>query len=119
MGLYQGPNITKKNDDFIFCLFWYAQQQNPYNLKPVFLFSFFRVVVLLLLANSNNYKNRHFIYDLSMLWLCLGLYHHCPNPGKDHFNLSKHCSITLLRLINKLSRESFPKVRTVLFQLVI
>jgi hypothetical protein len=28
----QGPSITKKNDDFMFCLFWYAQQQNPYNL---------------------------------------------------------------------------------------
>jgi hypothetical protein len=22
----------EKNYDFIFCLFWYAQQQNPYNL---------------------------------------------------------------------------------------
>jgi hypothetical protein len=28
----QGPSITKKTDDIIFCLFWYAQQQNPYNL---------------------------------------------------------------------------------------
>jgi hypothetical protein len=26
------PLHNKKNDDFIFCLFWYAQQQNPYNL---------------------------------------------------------------------------------------
>jgi hypothetical protein len=26
------PKHTKKNDDFIFCLFWYAKQQNPYNL---------------------------------------------------------------------------------------
>jgi hypothetical protein len=22
----------KKNNDFIFCLFWYAHYQNPYNL---------------------------------------------------------------------------------------
>jgi hypothetical protein len=62
------PKHNKTNDDFIFCLFWYAQQQNPYNLKttPCFCFQFSHVVVLLLLANSNNNKNRHFIYDLSM-----------------------------------------------------
>jgi hypothetical protein len=28
----QGPRITTKNYDIFFCLFWYAQQQNPYNL---------------------------------------------------------------------------------------
>jgi hypothetical protein len=119
-GFIPRPKHNKKKWRFyfLFILVRTTTKSIQFINKPVFLFSFFRVVVLLLLANSNNYKNRHFIYDLSMLWLCLGLYHHCPNPGKDHFNLSKHCSITLLRLINKLSRESFPKVRTVLFQLV-
>jgi uncharacterized membrane protein required for colicin V production len=34
----QGPSITKKNDDFIFCLFWYAQQQNPYIYKQTRVF---------------------------------------------------------------------------------
>jgi hypothetical protein len=32
-GKYQArPKHTKKSDDYIFCLFWYEQQQNPYNL---------------------------------------------------------------------------------------
>jgi hypothetical protein len=36
-----------------------------------FCFDFFHVVVLLLLAKAATTKNRHFIYELSML--CLGL----------------------------------------------
>jgi hypothetical protein len=28
----EGPSIRIKNNDLLFCLFWYTQQQNPYNL---------------------------------------------------------------------------------------
>jgi hypothetical protein len=31
-GCIKAQACTKKKDDFIFCLFWLAQQQNPYNL---------------------------------------------------------------------------------------
>jgi hypothetical protein len=36
----QGTIIRKKNYDFISCLFWYAQQQNPYKQTSVFVFIF-------------------------------------------------------------------------------
>jgi hypothetical protein len=66
--IYQGPKHTKKNDDFIFCLFWYAQQQNLYNLyKPVFLFSFFPCCCFGFISKVATTNNRQFIYDLSML----------------------------------------------------
>jgi hypothetical protein len=60
------PKYTKQK-----CLFWYAQEQNPYNLytHQCFCFDFFHVVVLLLIAKQQQQKIVK-LYDLSML--CLG-----------------------------------------------
>jgi hypothetical protein len=66
------PKHNKKKDDFFFVYFGpHNNKSIQFINKPVFLFHFFHVDFLLLLANSNNNKNRHFIYVLSML--CLGL----------------------------------------------
>jgi hypothetical protein len=40
--------------------------------KPVFLFSFFPCCCFDFISKQQQQKNRHFIYDLSMLWLGIG-----------------------------------------------
>jgi hypothetical protein len=70
--VYQGPSITKK----MTCLFWYASYAKSIQFinKPVFLFSFFPCCCFAFISKQQQQKNHHFIYDLSMLYLGLGVY---------------------------------------------
>jgi hypothetical protein len=61
----------KKHDDFIFCFFWYAQQQNQYNLYPVFLFWFFPCCCFGCISKAATTNNRQLVYNLSRLYLVL------------------------------------------------
>jgi hypothetical protein len=62
------PNKAQAYEKKMAILFWYAQQQNPYNLlKKTSVFVFiFHVVVLVLLAKQQQQK----IVNLNMISVC-------------------------------------------------
>jgi hypothetical protein len=64
--IYQGPSITKKNDDFFFVYF------GTHNNKIHTIFFIFSMFCFAFISKQQQQKNCHFIYDLSMLWL--GIY---------------------------------------------
>jgi hypothetical protein len=72
--LSQGPSITKKNDDFFFVNFGTHNNKihTIYKQTCVFVLIFF-MFLFCFISKQQQQKNRHFIYDLSMLCLDLGL----------------------------------------------
>jgi hypothetical protein len=58
-----------QKNDIIVCLFWYAQQQNPYNLETnqCFCCHFFHVDILLLLAKQQQQKSVN-LYTISVCY---------------------------------------------------
>jgi hypothetical protein len=60
--------LVKIEGNFILCLFWYAKQQNPYNLltNKGFCFGFYHIAVLVLLAKQQQQK----IVNLYMISVC-------------------------------------------------
>jgi hypothetical protein len=56
---------------FLFILVRTTTKSMQFINKPVFLFLFFPCCCFAFISKQQQQKNRHFIYDLSMLWLCL------------------------------------------------
>jgi hypothetical protein len=85
------PKHTKKNDDFIFCFFWYAQQQSPYNCSknPCFCFDVFHVVVLLLLAKQQQQKIKPHCLVTEQKNVC-----YCQHTEKTDSRAPKMCKGT-------------------------
>jgi hypothetical protein len=72
----QSPSIKKKlRFYYLFILVRTTTKSIQFINKPVFLISFFPCCCFAFISKQQHQKNRHFIYDLSMLWLGLDLTH--------------------------------------------